>query len=627
MHSGKLPSFRPKTLDPTKSIAVYDINEINDADELSAASRDITKMPTGMEKDEENESHLQHAIVAMQLTTSGLDTKQSSDSVIPTPKVFVVDQEYYENIYKTIPEEVFTQANYLRLPARYYIETDKPDYDANEGDIEWLKTKQHISIDDFETIMYKLENASSESSICNPDYALNHCKYPETIVEAVYELWLTRRSKASESGCHSLIPRIKTECKKEGPGVSNPYVCFRRRAEKMQTRRNRKCDEEAYEKLLGPVGFALNKINSINACVFRREESKYAVIRDEKEIFNRRNEFDAESQKQFSRQYLSRAAIRQRNQVNSSSIDGDDSDSNQKMTDKMFKDEQLKKKRLRKRKQSGMYTDSENGHVTKNWIRQTAEEFNSNNFIGSRRDKTSNKKRPSENHENEGQFQFKRKRGCSYRAPIPFDSVQQDSSYKPPAGSLHKHPVSTNHGAYNQNSIFFATDVSSTFYPVHYTSKVTGKLVRQYVRRRLGRCGQIYIEPLDPSKLKKVGNYDGYNIHEGPSICLDTPSTSFKNKWRPPQFKDEKKQETDNKHLHQPPNYCRYDEDEEVRVWPTGNGYISSNAISTKCSPNSFSSSSPIKMSGEDAKPIVNGNLDKSVEMEMEFLDSDHPVS
>lgn len=48
---------------------------------------------------------------------------------------------------------------------------------------------------------------------------------------------------------HSLIPEVKQE-KRDGSTSNNPYVAFRRRTEKMQTRKNRKNDEVSYEKML-----------------------------------------------------------------------------------------------------------------------------------------------------------------------------------------------------------------------------------------------------------------------------------------------------------------------------------------------------------------------------------------
>lgn len=48
---------------------------------------------------------------------------------------------------------------------------------------------------------------------------------------------------------HPLILSVKTE-NRPGAAQNNPYLAFRRRTEKMQTRKNRKNDEVSYEKML-----------------------------------------------------------------------------------------------------------------------------------------------------------------------------------------------------------------------------------------------------------------------------------------------------------------------------------------------------------------------------------------
>lgn len=48
---------------------------------------------------------------------------------------------------------------------------------------------------------------------------------------------------------HPLILTVKTESR-PGASSNNPYLAFRRRTEKMQTRKNRKNDEASYEKML-----------------------------------------------------------------------------------------------------------------------------------------------------------------------------------------------------------------------------------------------------------------------------------------------------------------------------------------------------------------------------------------
>ena len=64
----------------------------------------------------------------------------------------------------------------------------------------------------------------------NPDLAV-----------AVYDYWLSKRLGQG----HPLVPNVKTE-KRDGSTGNNPYIAFRKRIEKMQTRKNRKNDEIAY---------------------------------------------------------------------------------------------------------------------------------------------------------------------------------------------------------------------------------------------------------------------------------------------------------------------------------------------------------------------------------------------
>ncbi len=61
------------------------------------------------------------------------------------------------------------------------------------------------------------------------------------LVVAVYDYWLSKRIRLE----HALIPGVRTD-KRDGTSGNNPYIAFRKRMEKMQTRKNRKNDEVAY---------------------------------------------------------------------------------------------------------------------------------------------------------------------------------------------------------------------------------------------------------------------------------------------------------------------------------------------------------------------------------------------
>lgn len=68
------------------------------------------------------------------------------------------------------------------------------------------------------------------------------------------------------------MPQIKTE-KRDGSNSANPYVAFRRRTEKMQTRKNRKNDEASYEKML-KLKRDLKKAFTLLEMVKKREKLK-----------------------------------------------------------------------------------------------------------------------------------------------------------------------------------------------------------------------------------------------------------------------------------------------------------------------------------------------------------------
>lgn len=86
-------SFRARQVDYTKSLPIYLNDEIPDVQEYAAINRTVPQMPSGMEKEEETEHHLQRALSAQQVF--GIS---STDYAIPTPKV-EIDNKKYDRIY------------------------------------------------------------------------------------------------------------------------------------------------------------------------------------------------------------------------------------------------------------------------------------------------------------------------------------------------------------------------------------------------------------------------------------------------------------------------------------------------------------------------------------------------
>lgn len=184
------------------------------------------------------EHHLQRAISAQQ--TFG----HTGELVIPTPEVFKAPEDYYNELYP---------ANF-RLPKQlihvqpFAIEEDVPDYDMDSEDEAWLEQQKdllhELTAFKFEEMMDKLEKCSGQHVV-----TINEAKLllreKEDLIIAVFDYWLNKRLRTQQS----LIPLVKTE-RRDGTTSNNPYIAFRRRTEKMQTRKNRKNDEVSYEKML-----------------------------------------------------------------------------------------------------------------------------------------------------------------------------------------------------------------------------------------------------------------------------------------------------------------------------------------------------------------------------------------
>lgn len=87
-------SFRARQVDYTKPLPVYMNNDLPDLQDFAAINRAVPQMPTGMEKDEEAEHHLQRALSALQ----AFGATSATDYAIPTPKV-AIDDKLYASIY------------------------------------------------------------------------------------------------------------------------------------------------------------------------------------------------------------------------------------------------------------------------------------------------------------------------------------------------------------------------------------------------------------------------------------------------------------------------------------------------------------------------------------------------
>ncbi|XP_046357654.1 enhancer of polycomb homolog 1-like isoform X1 [Haliotis rufescens] len=266
-------SFRARALDATKPMPVFRADEIPDLPDFATINRSVPLMPTGMEKEEETEHHLQRALSAQQVYGT------SEALVIPIPEVEDI-AEKYDQYYK---QDFKLGKQYIHIQA-FGMDQEIPDYDMDSEDEGWLNEqakKMEITPLKFEEMMDRLEKGSGQQVVTLQEAKLL-LKEDDDLIIAVYDYWLNKRLRTQQP----LIATVKTE-KRDGSTTNNPYVAFRRRTEKMQTRKNRKNDEVSYEKML-KLRRDLSRAVTLLEVIKRREKSKKELLQLTIEVLEKR---------------------------------------------------------------------------------------------------------------------------------------------------------------------------------------------------------------------------------------------------------------------------------------------------------------------------------------------------
>uniref|UniRef100_A0A4W5QBK2 Enhancer of polycomb homolog 1 (Drosophila) b n=1 Tax=Hucho hucho TaxID=62062 RepID=A0A4W5QBK2_9TELE len=221
------------------------------------------------------EHHLQRAMSAQSVYG------EKHNMVIPVPEADG-NIAYYESLY---PGE-FKMPKQLIHIQPFSLDTEQPDYDLDTEDeafVNKLKKKMEITFLQFEEMVDRLEKGSGQQAVSLQEAKLL-LKEDDELIKEVFDYW-TRKRKNNKHG--TLHPTVKQE-KRDGSSTSDPYVAFRRRTEKMQTRKNRKNEEAGYEKML-KLRRDLSRAVTILEMIKRREKSKRELLHLTLEIVEKRN--------------------------------------------------------------------------------------------------------------------------------------------------------------------------------------------------------------------------------------------------------------------------------------------------------------------------------------------------
>ncbi|GMT19980.1 hypothetical protein PFISCL1PPCAC_11277 [Pristionchus fissidentatus] len=492
-------SFRSRNLDANRGMKVFYADELPDISECAPIARGVNPMPTGMEKEEEMEVHLQDAILAQQASTSGI----SDNHVIPTPKVLYIDDARFDQVYPVQPP---CKAQLMKVQAWLSMEREEAEYDMDSEDEEYLRDKPHINARDLERIIESLEGQSSESAICQPATArkvlMPH--FDDNVIDDVYDYWLAKRKDAATQkilGFGGLIPRIRTECRKENEKL-NPYVAFRRRAEKMQTRKNRKNDEDSYEKVLR-LGHDLRRAVHLFEMMKRREKSKLAMLDLDAEILTARAQLGDYGSVVYN-QIVAKLQPEEEQRVPTNGVAPTGATSDETTPAQPLREENgVRRKKIRKRV-TGLRTvlgaafDRE--LPNKAWLKKNAEVWNQSPtaFISGMSNCSPavevDQSIAAANTANaDGRYAFKRRRGCHYRSAIPLKdknrSVPSLESIPPERRFYYVSLPST-----SKDTRVPSSDAPTTSASIESVLPIETSSPTVLLRRRIGRGGRVIFD-------------------------------------------------------------------------------------------------------------------------------------
>ncbi|KYN02573.1 PREDICTED: enhancer of polycomb homolog 1 [Cyphomyrmex costatus] len=500
-------SFRARALDASKPMPIYMAEELPDLPDYSAINRAVPQMPSGMEKEEECEHHLQRAIC------TGL--------IIPTPEVTdLADAEIYNKIY---PADYKLPRQLIHMQP-FAMEQDIPDYDMDSEDEKWValqSRKMELTPLQFEEMMDRLEKSSGQTVVTlNEAKAL--LKEDDDLIIAVFDYWLNKRLKTQ----HPLLLTVKTE-NRFGSAANNPYFAFRRRTEKMQTRKNRKNDETSYEKML-KLRRDLSRAVTLLEMVKRREKTKREHLHLTIEIYEKR--YQAQD---FSGQILSEVSALKAPRPAFAPLFTNQFGVHQNWTNKVCKDEVVPRKEKRQYKKRKHKTDSRGGSLDDTGIRSGTGSGggrgNRPGVLGSGLDPliSSDEDSPlphshsqpslpsdrdDEDATDEGQFAFRRNRNSSYLPPV--------------SGGFGNWPwCDKNEGGIADKKYRFA--LTSISKPV---PRCIG-----FARRRIGRGGRVILDRCSADMDDMWSTLD-FTIHDSNRETTDsnataTAMTTVKQEW------------------------------------------------------------------------------------------------
>ncbi|EPY51149.1 NuA4 histone acetyltransferase complex Epl1 [Schizosaccharomyces cryophilus OY26] len=266
--------------------------DIPDFDEEVSQQRTVPQVETGVEKEEEEEKHLQQVINAAH---EAIIRGEAKKVVIPTREVKsigVIDHYYKRNFIcpKTLLRFSLTVEECIS-PVYCMDEQDQKFFDElkesqssftkfSETDFEWVIQILEDEIDEKQPFLNMDTSQILSLSELLPAFEERDLMNLKPLVTHVYPYWRERRIQSE--GKRILLTAQVGDDKED----DDPYVCFRRR-EVRQARKTRRSDTQSMDRLR-KLRFSMETSFQLLDQVWNREKLKLHGIQQDFSIFQHR---------------------------------------------------------------------------------------------------------------------------------------------------------------------------------------------------------------------------------------------------------------------------------------------------------------------------------------------------
>lgn len=229
----KKGKFRSKKLDYNRLLNVYRYHEIVDVTEDELSSRAVPIIATGVDKEEEDEHHLQAAISSSLASKKmvSIPTPQASSLIDESKNIYPLDFERPDELirFSSIGDDALEEVSLM--------------YFGTEEDAAFIKNLS-IDMDKFEEILTKFQQIAENEGFdaVSETLLLEFDDVPLNSMKKVLDYWKQKRIKFQGH----VAPYMKhVDISKE----VDPFVCFRKRQVKVNQRKTRRTDSQSLEKL------------------------------------------------------------------------------------------------------------------------------------------------------------------------------------------------------------------------------------------------------------------------------------------------------------------------------------------------------------------------------------------